>query len=171
MDSRQKIIIIFSICVIAALAVLGVATKKKGGVAGSPENGKMPEGTVEIRGAFSPVVPERVELTKPAQASPVREGASEKLGIFNIEVSKSGYSPAQIAAAQGDIVQILIRAADGRYDFEIPYVGIYKAVEKGDEGMISFEATDAGTLVFQCRDYCPEGGGKGLIVIKQKGEQ
>ena len=165
MDSRQKIIIGISVLVVFFLVFAGIMKKKNKDVleenAGEEESGEI----TESESVFTPVVPEKVELTIPMQASPVREGASEKLGIFNLEMTKAGFAPRTIAATKGDVVQILLKAVDDDYDFAIPYVGIYKFVEKGSEGMLSFQATDAGTLAFQCRDACPKNGGEGKIVV------
>ena len=169
MNPRQKVVIITSLIVVVFLAIVGVVSKKdKGVMREDAEEGPKESAenvSVEIKKVFSPVVPKKIEMTKPAQASPTREGSSEKVGIFNMEMTDSGYSPATIAAKKGDIVQILLRAVDDDYDFAIPYVGIYKFMKKGKEGMVSFEATDVGALVFQCRDACPREGGEGEIVI------
>lgn len=168
MSARQKIIVGISVAVVLLLVLVGITTKKNDDAVkenvGEEEGGE----AAENKSDFTREVPENVELTKPLQASPVREGSSEKLGIFNLEMTKAGFAPDAIAATQGDIVQILLRAVDADYDFAIPYIGIYKFVEKGGEGMVSFEATDVGTMVFQCKDRCPASGGKGKLIIAPK---
>ena len=168
MNSRQKIIVTISVVIVAMLVVVGIATKKKNGTTKIEEGGEVIQKEGAIEGVFSPVIPKDIERATPIQTSPAREGSEETLGMFKIEMTMSGFSSRDITAKEGDIVQLLLEARDGTYDFEIPYIGMYKIIQKGEEGIISFEATDAGTLSFQCRDHCPASGGKGRIIIAPK---
>ncbi|OGG42517.1 hypothetical protein A3A21_02315 [Candidatus Jorgensenbacteria bacterium RIFCSPLOWO2_01_FULL_45_25b] len=179
MQKQQKVIIVIAVLIVALLVVVGVMTKKDREALKEQKRGgeealqKTAEEIKREKEIFVEEVPKFVELTKPAESSPVSptaEGGEEntgaKLGIFDLMMSKDGYAPNQLAVKQGDIVQIRLTAVDGDYDFSIPYNGIYKLIKKGETSMVSFKAADAGVLGFECKDKCPSGEkGKGKLIV------
>ena len=168
MNPRQKTIIGISIAVVVLLALVGAIARKEKG-ATHQDVGREEDGALEGKEIFfTPDVPEYVELSKPVHETKDEEGGKAALGIFEVTMTEEGFQPNVIAARQGDIAQILLRAIDGDYDFAIPALGMRRVVEKGTEKLLSFQATDSGTLLFLCRDACPRSGGSGKIVILPK---
>ncbi|HXF44137.1 MAG TPA: cupredoxin domain-containing protein [Candidatus Paceibacterota bacterium] len=161
--TRRQIVILVAVGLFVAVGIVfGVIYKKpirtvdtgpvsKNGVPAFPDLGIKP-GDV-----FSPQVPENMEPTVPAEQSAAAPGAEEKLGIFKMTVNSSGFDPSNITVNLGDIVQILITASGDDFDFSVPYSGLYTKVNDGETKQVTFGATSAGTFVFQCRDFCPQG--------------
>lgn len=119
-------------------------------------SGFVPEEQAQIP-VFTPEVPEDAQLSEPKSEAPASQNSESKFGIYTLEASKSGFSPSTITVKSGDTVQIRMRALDGNYDFSLPYLGLYRRVNQGEEGNITFDAINSGTFAFMCRDHCPVG--------------
>lgn len=162
--SRKQVVILAALGgFVALVAVFGVLSK--GGslfTAPSPsateENGEMPgEAPGEEERAYTADVPEDATPTTPDVSAPAAPGSSASLGIFDMTVSRSGFEPSVLTVKFGNLVQIRLRATDGDYDFSMPWSGLYSVVRAGETRQISFQTTNTGTYLFECRDLCPSG--------------
>ncbi len=115
---------------------------------------------------FSPEVPKDATLTPPVHEAPAAPNVPQTLGIFDMTVAAKGFDPASITVKNKNLVTINLTAADGDYDFSMPYTGLYTLVKKGETKQISFQTTGTGTFVFECRDHCPSSGKiQGTVVV------
>ena len=126
---------------------------------------------VEVPATYSPEVPKNIELTRPSLENPINPSSDSesKIRTFEITASKDGYNPAEIVVNLGDQVGIAVTAVDGDYDFDLPNIGSYQIVKKGErKWAANFMAVRSGTFTFLCRDYCP-GDDKisGKLIIKE----
>ncbi len=172
MTKKEIITIVILSVVVIALVIFGILTKNK---TDEVINGGLGDGnevnattTLEETG-YSPEVPENVEITTPIiEADLGGNNEDAKIGLFEMSVSKDGFSPSQIAVKNGNVVRIDLTATDGKYDWELPWLGLYYSAVKGETKKISFQATSPGTLDFYCKDFCPAGGViRGKIIITE----
>lgn len=178
MSKRQKLTIVFSVILIAALVVLGIflfpegpevgpgeevgpyATSTEGGISGE---GGVPEYTEEVD--------KRAEETKPEEVieivtNPERD---ESLGGYTITASRSGYSPEVLTVVQGNIVRLTFKSEGSKYDLFVPAMSVYLSAPEGGEKQTSFRVPQSGTFRFECRDFCPSGGKiYGQLIVKPK---
>jgi heme/copper-type cytochrome/quinol oxidase subunit 2 len=162
--NRKQLIILVVVGVVVVIGILfGVFGRKQGGFfvpvdEKEKKEGEvtMPVGDTEVS-VFTTEVPGNAELTVPQEKAPAAPGAEEKLGIFNMTVSSSGFSPNSITVNKGDVVQIRLTAQGGDYDLSMPYKGLYVMVPENETKQITFGINTTGTYNFMCRDYCPGG--------------
>jgi len=148
-------------------AVVNRKNKETGGNLPSEKNQASNSPTAEAKKYYTAEVPENAKLTKPAQEFPSSPGKTEKkIRIFDMKVSKDGFSPNNLVVNRGDTIQINMTALDGDYDFSMPVGHFYQFSKIGETKNITFDATLDGTFVFECRDHCPTGKViKGKIVV------
>ena len=106
---------------------------------------------------YTPDVPQNAVITPPVledSASP-NIGAEEKFRSFNLKISQNGYNPQKIVVNKDDIIELKVEAIDRNYDFNLPALGIYLSMKKGETKKTSFGVRNSGTFIFDCRDYCP----------------
>ena len=108
-----------------------------------------------IKSGFTSEVSKNLTPTTPAIEAPAAPNSKEKLGIFNMSVSSSGFDPAVLTVKKGNLVKINLTSVGGDYDFYMPYAGLYVSVRKGETKEISWGANTVGAFTFECRDYCP----------------
>ncbi|MAF80346.1 hypothetical protein CL629_04710 [bacterium] len=178
MTPRQKITLIVSVVVVLALVIVGSLARRGEEAEPEPEIGNGTEKVVlqdeknidapeviEKEKIFTPEIPKFVTPTKPKKESPANEKMGISFGLYEIKVDKNGFTPNSIAVNKGDIIDLKIQAVDDDYDFVILYYGAYILIEKGTTGTLSFGATDTGTIMFTCRDLCPNEGKKGEFIV------
>ncbi len=180
MSMTRKQIIILGALVFFFILVAGIGFLRKNNnpansFSGSPTapasvQKLFPRNATGTAAAYSNEVPVGALPTKPASEVPAAANTQAQLGIFDMTVGASGYSPATLTVRQGNLVQIKLTATDGNYDFSLPYLGIYASVNKGETKNISFGATTSGSYIFECRDFCPSGSKiqGALIVLPNK---
>lgn len=167
--TRRQVIVLIALGIFVALVIIAGLLAKQGilpGVTTPPrgENIVAPKGgatstTPVGASTYSPTVPNDAKLSTPAISAPASPNSSQTWGVFTVTASRNGFDPSTITVKKLDLVQIRLTAADGDYDFSVPYLGVsYAATKKGETRQINFQANTSGTFVFECRDYC--GGGK-----------
>ncbi len=174
MDRKQIAVIAGTAFVVAVIIVIGLVTRKNGGIGSmifGPEtsvSGTSSSGTSSANQEpklFSLEVPKNREITVPKNQAPASVGSSNIVGTYEVSISPKGFSLNRITVKVGNIAQIKFTAVDGAYDVEIPYLQMYTSVPQGQTKLIAFQATTVGTFVFQCRDRCPETNGKGELLV------
>jgi heme/copper-type cytochrome/quinol oxidase subunit 2 len=170
MTKKEIITLVILVLVVIALVVFGIMTKSdENKPSGDVENVDVKATTTIPESGYSSEVPENIEITTPKIEAPLGgNNNNATIGLFEMSVSKDGFSPSQLAVKNGNVVQINLTAVDGNYDWELPWFGLYYSISKGETKNISFQATSPGTLDFYCRDFCPAGGKiAGKIIITQ----
>ncbi len=179
MTKNQTLIVIILAVVILGGLIVGIIVRKGTGPIGPAGTGlggtlstsTLPPGSV-VSGTtviYNPTVPQNATASIPTQSAPAAPNVTEQLGIFNMTVSASGFSPATLTVHQGNLVQIRITAVGADYDIVIPYMGISATIAKGETKQISFGATSPGTFGFSCDKQCPAGGKiTGEIIVMPK---
>ncbi|MCL4404067.1 cupredoxin domain-containing protein [Patescibacteria group bacterium] len=171
--NQTTIVIILAVLVLGGM-IVGVIMRQNGGVpllGGQNGGSEGPGGAGSSSTAsapppvYTPTVPENATATKPVVSAPAAPNVTEQLGIFNMTVSASGFSPSNITVPEGNLVQIKITATGGTYDFTIPYMGISSVIPKGTTQTVSFGATSAGTFAFSCDKDCPQSGKIGGTIV------
>lgn len=173
MTKQQIATIVGSALVVVVIITVGVLTKKNGVI-----NSEIFGTKQDVSGSsstslpinqgpktFSPEVPKSAELSIPKVQAPAAQGSDKVIGTYEIRVNAGGFDPLSLTMKQGNFAQIKFTAIDGEYDIEIPYTGMYQSAKRGETKPIAFQATTAGTFVFQCRDYCPEKNKKGELIV------
>ena len=167
MEPNQKktfMIIAIAVLVVAALVFMGA---RQGFFRNGTDGSNRETDATKTSVTYSPEIPKNIELTKPVNKNDFAAIPDSKTGgqtrLFNILISKSGYDPDQIVVNNGDIVGITIIAVDGDYDFDLPAIGGYQFVKRGEKRQIGFQALKTGTFTYVCRDHCSS---KGIIVGK-----
>ena len=167
-DNKKTIAVIAAAVLIVLIA--GIAAYREGLF----QKKTSPSGETSAVGApetYSSEVPKNIELTKPALENLINPAldSGSKIRTFEINASKDGYSLTEIAVNLGDQVGIAVTAVDGDYDFDLPNIGAYQIVKKGErKWAANFVALRSGTYTYLCRDYCP-GGDKisGKLIVKE----
>lgn len=103
-------------------------------------------------------IPKDIELTNPEDSVPAATGSNIELGLYELVMSKNGFTPNSIVVPIGDVVRIFVSAADDNYDFSMPFRDLYLNLKKGDRKEILFRARDFGTFGFGCVNNCPSTG-------------
>ncbi len=172
MTQKQTIIVIVLALVVLGGLIVGVIMRngETPGIVGPTGSKPGAAGTAATSSplqtqGYIPTVPKNATATVPAQSAPAAPNVTEQLGIFNMTVSASGFSPSTITVKQGNLVQLKITAVGGTYDFTIPYMGISSVIPKGTTQTVSFGATSAGTFAFSCDKDCPQSGKIGGTII------
>lgn len=134
----------------------------------STQNNQAPEssGAMDSLSSKAPeITPPAVEL-KVAPTSQIPEGTT--LNSYSITASLIGYNPNEIVVKEKTIINIQLVSKDGEYDIYFPDFDFYVRAQKNTTKETSFKSPEAGSYVFECRDFCPVTGKiKGrLTVIK-----
>jgi len=166
MNSKYIRIIIVLLILIALILIVGImfrTNKTEIPTNTTPQFGESEASTTEAltklqRDKYVIDIPVNAEPTKPKDSSPAAPNSEVNLSLYEIKAIKTGFSPSNITVTSGDFVQMKFTAVDGDYDFSMPYFGIYQFVKKGETKDISFQSTNSGTLLFECRDHCPPSG-------------
>ncbi len=156
MTKKQTIIVIALTIVVLIGIAIGLFPKKEKGTSGGEAGMQNTSPATTTAPIFSPEVPKDATLTVPVHEAPAAPNVPQTLGIFDMTVAANGFEPNSITVKNKNLVTINLTAADGDYDFSMPYTGLYTLVKKGETKQISFQATGTGTFVLECRDYCPK---------------
>ncbi len=106
---------------------------------------------------YTAEVPKNAVETKPATEAPAAPNVTAKLGTYNIDMSRSGFSPASVTVKKGNLATIIITAVDADYDVRIPYMEMWVNIKKGEKKNLSFQTNTTGTFIFECDKQCPAG--------------
>ena len=164
MVNKNLFIVVLIVILLAGGIFVFSKISKKTAPENVDKNENLPSDTSDY---FVADIPANSELTKPELEIPASPSAErEKLRLFKISATRTGFNPENITVNKGDLVQIQINALDGDYDFSLPWIGIYQFIKKGEQKRVSFQVTDKGTLFFECKNFCPAGSIiKGSIVV------
>jgi len=155
---KQWLILGALLLFVVIVIVFGITQQKK--ITNEPvQKENTPEdvsatGTQRIE--FVPEIPVNATPTKP-QAEYVVGGSDNSFGVYEIQISKNGFSQTDLTVKKGDFVKVKISGVDGAYDFSIPQYGTYALVDQGETKQITFIPDTVGTFLFECRDRCPYG--------------
>jgi heme/copper-type cytochrome/quinol oxidase subunit 2 len=163
MDRRERIVVIAALCVFLAIIAFGIYYKMWGGkpYAGPLEENQFtneltPNELLNLQeNKFTPEVPKNATETTPQAEAPAAPNVSAKLGFYDIDMSKDGFSPSSVAVKRGNLVKLRVTAVDGDYDFVIPYLEMSVSIKKGETRQVSFQADAEGTFLFECSTACP----------------
>jgi len=160
-------LLLFVIIVVA----FGVSQKKKP----AEKQPVKQETTVDVsatgtkRVEFVAEVPRDATTTKPQAQYDAPGGGGNIFGVYDIGISKTGFSQTNLTVKKGDFVKVKVTGVDGEYDFSIPQYGTYILVKKGETKEVTFIPDTVGTFLFECRDMCPDGNkisGKFIVLPK-----
>ena len=170
MTKKQWLILGALVVFVIVVVIFGVTQQKE--VTNEPiQNEKVPDdvsATGTQRVEFVPDVPENATPTKPEVAYAVG-GSNSSFGVYEIQISKNGFSETNLTVKKDDFVKVKITGVDGEYDFSIPQYGTYALVGQGETKQITFIPDTVGTFLFECRDKCPNGekiSGKFIVLPK-----
>jgi heme/copper-type cytochrome/quinol oxidase subunit 2 len=94
---------------------------------------------------------------------------NEKLGVYIITASRSGYNPDKITITENTIVTLKLKSEGGKFDLFIPNLSNYVVADEEETNDISFRISETGTYRFECRDFCPSDGKIfGQLIVKPK---
>ncbi len=159
--NQKKTFAIIAIAVVAVVALVLIGARQGFLRNGAHVlNGNQETGAAKTPVTYSPDVPKNIELTKPTSEALTNPGSKTggQTRLFNISISKSGFDPDQIVVNNGDLVKLTIQSIDGDYDLDLPSIGGYQFVKKGESRPIGFQALKTGTFTYICRDHCPSQG-------------
>lgn len=162
MTRRQKIVLavtaVFLISIVATGFLFRAQTQKEQEKISAEKAAEKKTASVPPPGgppAYTPEVPKGMVESKPQEVAPV-VGTENKHGTFKIQIINGRFEPSSLAVKKGDVVSFEFIPAAVPYDFYIPAYGAYKATLPADkESRLDFRASDSGTFLFECRDYCP----------------
>lgn len=166
---KQWIILGALILFVVVVVVFGVAQKPN-----QEEKPIVQEEPIDViatgtkRVEFVPEVPVNATATKPKEQYVVG-GSDSSFGVYDIGISKTGFSQTNLTVKKGDFVKVGIIGIDDEYDFSIPQYGTYISVQKGETKQVTFIPDTVGTFLFECRDKCPGGqkiSGKFIVLPK-----
>jgi len=162
LSKQQKIILVaagvFVIIVVAVGLLFREKTAEEKSAAqknSQPRTSNLQPPASNLQPAYSPEVPKDAKPTEPTQTIKLDANPENKQGIFQIEATANGYSPASIVVKSGDIVTLKFTSKGGDYDFHSPAYGTYISAKDGETKEVSFKPTTVGTFLIQCRDACP----------------
>ena len=158
MTKKQWIILGALALFVIIVIIFGVSTQKQK-VPEQTTQQKEPEDVVATgtkRVEFVPEVPKDATATIP-QAQYTVGGSENSFGVYEIGVSKTGFSQTDLTVKINQFVKVKVTGIDGNYDFSIPQYGTYVEALKGETKEVTFIPTTAGTFLFECRDKCPNG--------------
>jgi len=171
MTKKQWIILGVLIVFVIIVVVFGVSQNKK--TEEQPiQQEEVPtdvSATGTKRVEFIPEVPKNATATVPKEQYVVG-GSDSSFGVYDINISKAGFSQTNLTVKKSDFVKVKITGVDGEYDFSIPQYGTYVSVQKGETKQVTFIPDTIGTFLFECRDKCPGGqkiSGKFIVLPKQ----
>jgi cytochrome c oxidase subunit 2 len=93
--------------------------------------------------------------------------------VIDVVVKRFAFEPAQIEAAVGERIRLVVRSADGVHGIEIERYRINREVPRGGKPVtIEFTATEAGRFPILCSEYCGDGHDdmSGMLVVSAAAE-
>lgn len=170
---KQWIILGCLVLFFIVIVVFGISFKKEKPITEQKSESTSTPVDVSATGTqrveFVPTVPKDATATKP-QAAYTVGGSDSSFGVYEIGISKTGFSQTNLNVVKGDFVKVKVIGIDGEYDFSIPQYGTYISVQKGETKQITFIPDTVGTFLFECRDKCPEGqkiSGRFIVLPKK----
>ena len=159
--SKREIALIV-VLVIAVIGILLVGLMRDGK---TPMDGGVTTETPEVTPvelpedipAFTSEVPQDAVLTTPKVDIAPEPGETKRQGYYDIRATEDGYLPNVITVGQGNIVTLNFASVDAQYDMFSGSFGFYVTAGKGGTKENRFKAGTVGTVLFECRDYCPSG--------------
>ena len=106
-------------------------------------------------------------LVASAGAPPPRAQTPEPR-VVEVVARRFAFEPAEITAAVGERVVLMVRSADGVHGLEIKRFKVKKEVPRGgDPVSIEFTASEAGRFPILCSEYCGQDHDKmkGTLVV------
>ena len=166
MDKTQTIIVfVIVVLVVAAIVyvILSSGNKTSEPIGVTTESPPSPSA---VSKTYKAEVPKDAVLSTPVRETPAAPNVEEKLGIYEIRITKNGFDPLTLTVKKGNLVQLRITAVDADYDWSMPYSGLYKTIKKGETGDVGpWGATLAGTFIFECRNLCPLENTTGSLIV------
>ena len=92
---------------------------------------------------------------------------------IEITARRFAFEPAEIRAAVGERLQLVIRSADGVHGLEIKRLKVKQEVPRGgNAAVVEFTATEAGRFPILCSEYCGDGHERmtGMLVVSASGD-
>lgn len=115
---------------------------------------------------FNPEVPKDAVPSTPQTGGSAGKALTGGTGIFELSMTKDGFSPEIITVKNKSFIQLKVTAVDGDYDFSIPYLEMYLKLKKGETKPASLTTDTVGTFAIECRDVCPANGKiKGALIV------
>ena len=171
--NRKQVLVLVTLVVFVVLGIMaGIFARGKkleGGIIAYPNSPKEGGEVSSSQLYYSSEVPRNAVLTPTKNEAPASANSEldSKARFFDMNASRSGFSPSTITVNKGDTLYIDFTATDGAYDLDIPYLGAYfTKVDQSKTKRLPFDVSLSGTFVFECRDYCPRGGAiQGSLVV------
>ena len=171
--NRKQIIIIVVLAVFVVIVIITGLKRQPvepSAPLGSEKEVVLPEELLlpDSTSTYTSAVPEDIELSETKLEVPIESDpeAKQKLGVYPIVATRSGYEPSEIVVNQGDIVLLELTSQGGIYNLFSPAFGFYLSATDGKTEQISFKASVSGTFLFNCRDHCPSGKViKGQLIV------
>ncbi len=88
---------------------------------------------------------------------------------IEIVVRRFAFEPAEVTAAVGERLRLLVRSADGVHGVEIETFRVNKEIPRGGKPVaIEFTASREGRFPILCSEYCGDGHDemKGMLVVQ-----
>lgn len=159
---RELIIIAIAFGVLGILIGAGFYYRRNLPIIPSSEEAplSLPEKSVEElkENKYTSEVPKGAVETKPQKEAPAAPNVTAKLGLYELSMTRSGFSPASVTVKKGNLATISITAVDADYDVKIPYMEMWVTIKKGEKKSLSFQTNTSGTFLFECDTLCPAGG-------------
>jgi cytochrome c oxidase subunit 2 len=93
---------------------------------------------------------------------------------FEITASRFEFQPEKIEVQEGDRVKLTLRSTDTKHGLAIAELNVKVKIPKGGAPVTTeFVASQPGTFVIKCSEYCGPGHKKmlGTLVVAPKGGQ
>ncbi|MFH0712383.1 MAG: cupredoxin domain-containing protein [Candidatus Jorgensenbacteria bacterium] len=186
MNKKNIFILVGVVVLIVVLVILGTrlggekAGEEGEGVSGEdafrPDN---PEALSTVEGGTREVVQEKI-ATPELGATDVPEGVAVPTNVsqlsgpggeaglrdFEIRAENGKFSPNTIVVNDGDIINVIVTAVDGDYNFFFPDFGVYQFVKAGTTAKRQFQATPFGQYEFYCKDCGNDA--RGTLIVNEK---
>jgi len=172
LTKREMIIIGVALALLAVLIAAGLYFRSRDArkVPISSEEGalRLPKESVEelAEKKYTAEIPTGTVETKPEKEAPAAPNVTAKLGIYDLLMTRNGFSPSSVTVKKGNLATISITAVDADYDVKIPYMEMWTTIKKGEKKNLSFQTNTSGTFVFECDKLCPVGGKvQGTLIV------
>jgi len=88
---------------------------------------------------------------------------------FTMTARRYQFDPSVITVKKGQLVRLIITAADRNHGFKLEEFGINQLLKKNQPAIIEFTASKAGTFIFRCSEFCGLGHAKmkGKLVVEE----
>ena len=177
-EHKQAIILVaLAVFIVAEIIIFGVldfgrrdGSERSPGTLGAPGDSEEVLSGADVSEFTTDVPKDAVETGTQGGFNIAPSNESErKLGIYNITISKNGFSPDQLVVVQGNLLRLQLTAEGGTYDFYIPAFGTYVRIPEGETVQKSINAVVSGTFRIECRDACPVSGKiYGQLIVKPR---